>query len=499
MASQEPEPATNNQQQQVCFPSATLFFQGESEVRTLLNTVIEQATIQGSPGSALLRRSFRKTFPPAVRGQGPYLWDARGKQYLDFAGSGAVNLIGHGVSEIVSAMAEQARSLEFVHASQFTTLVAEQYASELLEFAGPAYKAGAVYFTASGSDAVEFALKLAREYQVEIGNFGRSQIISRDQSQHGSTLGAIAVSHNGRRSEIYRPMVREFTTISTPYCYRCTYDCKDGCAQCALAYALELEAALAATNNKAAAMILEPVSGSSLGAVLPPPGYLQKIAEICEANEVLLIADEVTSGMGRTGRNFAVQHWGVTPDIVVASKGLSSGYAPLAAVIVSPQVVEVVAYGSGAHMHGFTYSSHPISLAAGRAVLNHIKQHDLVNAADSDHSGTIAAKLKDGLRALQGLATVGDVRGIGLLWAVEFVADKDSKTPYPTNRNFSGLVAQAATDRGLLVYPGQGCAGADRGDHILLAPPAVISPEQVDWACEQLRQAISEATPQARH
>src|SRR5215831_11411563 len=378
------------------------------------HTVIEQASIQGSPGSALLRRSFRKTFPPAVRGQGAYLWDARGKQYLDFAGSAAVNFIGHGVSEIVAAMTEQARSLEFVHSSQFTTPIAEQYASELLEFAGPAYKGGAVYFTASGSDAVEFALKLAREYQVEVGNFGRSQVISRDQSQHGSTLGAIAVSHNGRRSEIYRPMVRQFATISTPYCYRCPYDCQDGCAKCGAEYALELEAALAANANQAAAMILEPVSGTFLGAVLPPPGYLKKIAEICEANEVLLIADEVTSGMGRTGRNFAVQHWGVNPDIVVTSKGLSSGYAPLAAVIVSPKVVEVVAYGSGAHMHGFTYSSHPISLAAGRAVLNHIKQHDLVNAADSDHPGSIAAKLKDGLEGLEDLATVGDVRGIGL-------------------------------------------------------------------------------------
>jgi adenosylmethionine-8-amino-7-oxononanoate aminotransferase len=460
--------------------------------------VIEQATIQGSPGSALLRRSFRKTFPPAVRGQGAYLWDARGKQYLDLAGSGAVNFIGHGVADIVSAMAEQARSVEFVHSSQFTTPIAEQYASELLEFAGPAYQGGAVYFTTSGSDAVEFALKLAREYQVEIGNFGRSQIISRDQSQHGSTLGAIAVSRNGRRSEIYRPMVHEFTTISTPYCYRCSYDCKDGCANCAAAYALELEAALAAANNKAAAMLLEPVSGTSLGAVLPPPGYLAKIGELCEKNEVLLIADEVTSGMGRTGRNFAVQHWGVTPDILVTSKGLSSGYAPLAGVIVSPKVVEVVAYGSGAHLHGFTYSSHPISLAAGRAVLNHIKRNNLVNAADSDQPGSIASRLKGSLDTLRDLPSVGDVRGIGLLWAIEFVADKDSKTPYHASQNFSGLVAQAATDRGLLVYPGQGCAGVDCGDHILLAPPAVISPEQIEWACGQLAEAIQEANQRTR-
>jgi len=409
-----------------------------------------------------------------------------------------VNFIGHGVAEIVSAMAEQARSVEFVHSSQFTTPIAEQYSMELLEFAGPAYQGGAVYFTTSGSDAVEFALKLAREYQVEIGNFGRSQIISRDQSQHGSTLGAIAVSRTGRRSELYRPMVREFTTIGTPNCYRCSYDCKDGCVNCAVSYALELEAALAATNNKAAAMLLEPVSGTSLGAVLPPSGYLAKIAEICDENEVLLIADEVTSGMGRTGRNFAVQHWGVAPDIIVSSKGLSSGYAPLAAVIVSPKVVEVIAYGSGAHMHGFTYSSHPISLAAGRAVLNHIKQHDLVKAADSDQPESIASKLKSSLNSLRELPAVGDVRGIGLLWAVEFVADKDSKTPYPSSQNFSGLVAQAAVDRGLLVYPGQGCAGVDCGDHILITPPAVISPQQVEWACEQLADAIQEAERLAR-
>jgi len=456
--------------------------------------VIEQASIQGSPGSALLRRSFRKTFPPAVRGQGAYLWDARGKQYLDLSGSAAVNFIGHGVSEIVAAMTEQARSVEFVHSSQFTTPIAEQYARELLEFAGPAYSGGAVYFTSGGSEAVEFALKLAREYQVEIGNFGRSQIISRDQSHHGSTLGAIAVSRNGRRSEIYRPMVKEFTTIGTPNCYRCNYDCTDSCAQCADSYALELEAAIAGTGNRAAAMLLEPVNGATLGAVVPPPGYLQKIAEICERNEMLLIADEVTSGMGRTGSNFAVQHWGVTPDILVTSKGLSSGYAPLGAIIVSPKVVEVVAYGSGAHMHGFTYSSHPISLAAGRAVLNYIKQQDLIEAADSNRGGSIASILKQRLEGLRELPAVGDVRGLGLLWAVEFVADKASKTSYRSAANFSGLVAQAAMERGLLVYPGQGCAGGDCGDHILITPPAVISPEQVTWACDQLAESIQEAT-----
>lgn len=449
---------------------------------------------QNSPGSALLRRSFRKTFPPAVRGEGAYLWDAQGKQYLDFSGSAAVNFIGHGVSEIVEAMTEQARSLEFVHGSQFTTPVAEQYATELLNFAGEHFRGGAVYFCSGGSEAIETALKLARQYQVEVGNFGRSQIISRDQSYHGATLGAVAVSRNKRRREIYRPMVREFTTVSTPYCYRCAFDCSDGCYNCGQEYALEIEAAIATAGGKVAALILEPVSGATLGAVVPPRGYLEKVAEVCRRSEVLLIADEVMSGMGRTGRNFSVDHWGVAPDILVTAKGLASGYAPLGAVIVSQPVVEAIAAGTGSFIHGFTYSSHPISLAAGRAVLKHAESKGLVGAADSESTGTIANKLKQRLGRLRDVNFVGDVRGIGLLWAIEFVADKSTKAPFPFEKAFSGRVAQAAVERGLLVYPTQGCADGDSGDHVLIAPPAVITEQQINWACEQLTAAIEESS-----
>ena len=456
--------------------------------------MIQQAALQGSPGSALLRRSFRKTFPPAVRGEGAYLWDAQGKQYLDFSGSAAVNFIGHGVGEVVSAMTEQAQSLEFVHSSQFTTPIAEQYSAELLEFAGPNFRGGAVYFTSGGSEAVESALKLARQYQVEIGNFGRSQIISRDQSYHGATLGAVAVSRNKRRREIYRPMVREFATVSAPYCYRCAYDCTDGCINCGQEYALEVEAAIAAADGKVAAVILEPISGATLGAVVPPEGYLAKVSEICAQHEVLLIADEVMTGMGRTGRNFAVDHWGVTPDILVTAKGLSSGYAPLGAVMLSPKVVEVIAYGSGSFIHGFTYSSHPISLAAGRAVLNRVSAAKLVEAADSGAEASIARRLKESLEQLRPLKSVGDVRGIGLLWAIEFVSDKASKSPYSPDVNFGGHVAQAALEHGLLVYPVQGCVDGDRGDHILIAPPAIATDEQIKWACRQLTASIEDAT-----
>lgn len=456
--------------------------------------MIQQATIQGSPGSALLRRSFRKTFPPAVRGEGAYLWDVQGKQYLDWSGSAAVSFIGHGVAEIVSAMTEQARSVEFVHGSQFTTPIAEQYASELLEFAGPNFRGGAVYFTCGGSEAIEAALKLARQYQVEVGNFGRHQIISREQSYHGATLGAVAVSRNKKRREIYRPMVREFSTVSTPYCYRCAFDCKDGCYNCGQEYALEVEAAIAAADRKVAAVILEPVSGATLGAVVPPRGYLEKVAEICEKDEVLLIADEVMSGMGRTGRNLAVDHFGVAPDILVTAKGLSCGYAPLGAVIVSHKIVDAIAYGSGSFIHGFTYSSHPVSLAAGRAVLGYVNHMHLVEAADSDRSGSVGSTLKETLAELATLSSVGDIRGLGLLWAVEFVCDKASKKPFPGEVNFSGRVAQACLERGLLVYPVQGCADGDCGDHILIAPPAVISAEQLKWAGEQLAAAIQESS-----
>lgn len=450
-----------------------------------------------SPGSALLRRSFRKSFPPAVRGEGVYLWDSRGKQYLDFASSAAVNFVGHGNAAIVAAMTAQARSLEFVHGSQFSTPVAEEYAQSLLAFAGEHFRGGAVYFCSGGSEAVEAALKLARQYQVEIGNFGRSEVVSRNQSYHGATLGAVAVSRNKKRREIYRPMVREFSSVGTPYCYRCAYDCTDGCANCGQEYALEIEAAIAASEGKTAAVILEPVSGATLGAVVPPPGYLKRVAEICRREEVLLIADEVMSGVGRTGRNFAADHWDVVPDIIVTAKGLSSGYAPLGAVIISPNIVEAIATGSGAFVHGFTYSSHPISLAAGNAVLDCIKRTDLVQAADSEREGTAGNNLKSALIQLRAVPSVGDVRGIGLLWAVEFVSDQASKTPFPAEKNFAGLVTQAAAERGLLVYPVQGCVDGDCGDHIMIAPPAIITPEQTAWAVEQLATAISTASDAA--
>jgi adenosylmethionine-8-amino-7-oxononanoate aminotransferase len=455
--------------------------------------VPDSAKIDASSSSAVLRRSFRKTFLPAVRGEGVYLWDASGKQYLDFSGSAAVNFIGHGVAEIAAAMASQAKQLEFVHSSQFTTPVAEEYAAELIEFAGKNFEGGCVHFTCGGSESIETALKLSRQYQVEIGQTKRHQVISRGQSYHGSTLGALSVSGNKRRREIYLPMVREFAHVGFPYCYRCAFDCTDGCRNCGEEYAAELERAIEAANGEVAAFIFEPVSGATLGAVVPPSGYLQSVAEICRRHGVLLIADEVMTGMGRTGRNFALEHWDVAPDILVTAKGLSSGYAPLGAVLVSKRVASAIADGSGAFLHGFTYNSHPISLAAGRAVLTRVQEQELVQAADSESRGSTAATLRQALERLRDAKAVGDVRGIGLLWGVEFVADKTTKRPFAPELNFAGRVAQAAVNRGLLVYPMQGCVDGVSGDHVLITPPAVITTEQIDWAVKQLREAIEEA------
>ena len=389
-------------------------------------------------------------------------------------------------------MSAQAAKLEFAHTSQFTTPIAEEYAQELLSFAGESFRDGAVFFTSGGSESIETALKLARQYQVEIGQARRFQILSRHQSYHGATLGALAVSGNRRRREIYLPMVRESAHIGIPYCYRCAFACSDGCRNCGQQYAAELERAIEESGGEAAAFIFEPVSGATLGAVVPPPGYLQAIAEICKRHGLLLIADEVMTGVGRTGRNFAIEHWNIQPDILVTAKGLSSGYAPLGAVIANKKVVDAIAGGSGAFLHGFTYNAHPISLAAGQAVLRRVTSENLVQAADSGREGSTAAAFKRALEGLRQERSVGDVRGIGLLWGVEFVENKATRQPFPAGRNFSGLVAAAAQKRGVLTYPMQGSVDGFQGDHLLLAPPAVITAEQISWAVNELAAAIGQ-------
>ncbi len=436
--------------------------------------------------SPLFPRSFRKPAVVANRGTGSFIWDADGNRYLDLCGSAAVNLIGHGHHGITAAMTAQGKQLEFAHTSQFVTPVAQAFARELLEFAGDAYAGGAVYFTCGGSEAVETAMKLARQYQVEIGQSQRYQIISQHQSYHGATLAALAVSGNVRRREPYLKMVREFGQVSIPYCYRCLYSCDD----CAGKYAAELEDLLAQKGDEVAAFIFEPVSGATLGAAVPPPTYLQQIAHICSRFGVLLIADEVMTGFGRTGRNFAIDHWGIVPDLLVLGKGIASGYAPLGAVIAKSRVIDAIASGSGEFVHGFTYNAHPVSVAAGNAVLQFIRSEDLVSRVQQ-----MGSKMREYLHRLAECDTVGDVRGIGLLWGIEFVADKFTKRPFPAVAQYASRVAARSLQRGISVYPMQGCVDGYQGDHLLLAPPAVISEADLAAAIAQLGAAIDQARP----
>ena len=456
-------------------------------------------------------RSFRKQYPRAVRGEKAWLWDEQGNKYLDLAGSAAVSFIGHGDAGIARAIAAQLGELEFAHTSQFATGVAEDFARQLLEFAGPTFEGGMVYFTSGGSEAVETALKLARHYQVDGGHGERYEIISRHQSYHGASFGAMAVSGNQRRRKQYLPMLREFAHINTPYCYRCAYQCAEARGSetratqyaeargsetrdtpCAEAYAAELERAIGESSGQAAAFICEPISGATLGAVAPPNGYLQEIRRICDAHGLLWIADEVMTGCGRTGRNFACEHWSTASDIIVAGKNLSSGYAPLGAVIASRRVVEAIAAGSCSFIHGFTYNAHPVSVAAGSAVLRRMRELALVAAADSAKSGSVAAEFAAALATLRDCECVGDVRGLGLLWGVEFVAERKTKEPFDPAGGFAGRVFEAAQRRGVLVYPMQGSVDGYRGDHLLLAPPAVTTSDEIRTAIAALRDAILE-------
>jgi len=436
----------------------------------------------------VLHRSLSKEYPVAVRGEGVHLWDAKGRRYLDFSGSAAVNFIGHGQKAVWKAVADQAKKLEFVHSSQFTTAIAEEFAHELLAYAGSQFTGGKVFFTPAGWEAVEPAIKLARQYQVEAGQPKRYRIISRRQAYHGATLGALAASGNKRRRDIYLPMVRDgyaFLHIGMPYCYRCAYKCND----CGPKYAKELELLLGETRGTVAAFIAEPMSGATLGAAAPPVGYFSRVTELCHSQGIVFISDEVMTGCGRTGRNLAMEHFGGKPDIIVLAKGLTSGYLPLGAVLASAKIVDALKKGSGSLTHGFTYNAHPLAIAAGQAVFAFMREQEL-SAKAASLEKTMRSELH---KTMDACASVGDVRGKGLLWGVEFVRDAASKTPYPAETNFAGKVAAECAKRELMVYPIQGCVDGTIGDHLLLAPPAIITKKQLGEAAARLTEAIHAA------
>jgi len=420
--------------------------------------------------SGLFPRNFKKTFPIATRGEGCWIIADDGRRFLDASGQAAVVSIGHGVPEIGRAMAGQSSQIAFAHTSQFHTTAAETLASRLLAMAPPNFRnGGRVYFTSGGSEATETAIKLARQFHLECGQKDRYRVLSRRQSYHGSTLGAMTVSGNVARRGPYEPLISEWGHIAPCFCYHCPFD--KTFPQCELACADDLQAHLGGqARDQAAAFIFEPVVGATLGSAVPPEGYAARITEICRKNGILLIADEIMTGMGRTGKPFAVQHWSVEPDMILVGKGIASGYAPLGAVLASARVVEAFERGSGGFLHGFTYQAHPVSTAAGNAVLDYLEAHklfDRVNAAGQE--------LRCALSLLQSHPNVGEVRGLGLLLSVEFVKNKATRQTFPREQNIAEKIRQACLEEGVLTYPTQGCVDGLRGDHILLAPPFTIS------------------------
>ena len=436
-----------------------------------------------SDASSLFPRHFRKDLPVAVRGEGCWLYTQDGHKFLDAAGSAAVVNIGHGVPEIAAAMSAQASQLAFAHTSQFHNAPAEKLAARLLALAPPNFQNGRVYFTSGGSESTETAIKLARQYFIEIGQPSRFRVVSRRQSYHGSTLGAMTVSGNLARRAPYAPLLPEWGHIAPCFCYHCPFE--QTFPQCNVACADDLEHLLRQSDpSTAAAFIFEPIVGATLGAAVPPDGYLTRIAEICRRHDLLLIADEVMTGLGRTGKPFAVQHANLEPDIILTGKGIASGYAPLGAVLVSAKVVEAFAQGSGAFKHGFTYQAHPVSTAAGNAVLDYLESHHLFARVQP-----VAEHLRAALAPLAAHPHVADIRGRGLLLGIELVRDKSMRAPFDPQQSIAEKTRIAAMDAGVLTYPTQGCLDGARGDHLLLAPPFILTPAE----SAQIAQALSSA------
>jgi len=437
--------------------------------------------------SFLFPRNFRKEFPVAARGDGCWIVGADGRRYLDASGQAAVVNIGHGVKPIGEAMAAQAGQVGFAHTSQFHSDAAENLAARLLALApGNFQNGGKVYFTSGGSEATETAIKLARQFHLERGQASRYRVISRKQSYHGSTVGAMSVSGNLARRAPYAPLLAEWGHIAPCFCYHCPFE--KTFPECGVACAEDLSEFLKTNNSQtAAAFIFEPVVGATLGAAAPPNGYVQRIAEICREQDILLIADEIMTGLGRTGRPFAVNHWKVEPDLILVGKGVASGYAPLGAVLVSAGVADAFAKGSGSFQHGFTYQAHPVSTAAGNAVLDCLQQQQLLERVEP-----AAKEFRKALAPLDVHPNVGEIRGLGLLLGIEFVKDKRTREPFPKEISVAEKIRQAALTKNVLTYPSQGCVDGMRGDHILLAPPFTISAEE----CSQIAQALQFAVAQ---
>ncbi|HXF46098.1 MAG TPA: aspartate aminotransferase family protein [Burkholderiaceae bacterium] len=437
--------------------------------------------------SHLLHRSLRGTYPLAVAARGCFITDADGKSYLDACGGAAVSCLGHNHPDVLAAMHAQIDRIAYAHTSFFSTPVAEELADALIGSAPPGFSH--VYLVSGGSEAMEAALKLARQYFVESGQPQRAKFIARRNSYHGNTLGALAVGGNAWRRAQFAPLLIDVEHVSPIYAYREQREGENEAAYCARLIA-EIEQAIARIGpERVIAFVAETVGGATSGCLTAPAGYYRAVRALCDRHGILLILDEVMCGMGRTGTLYACEQEGVVPDLIAIAKGLGGGFQPVGAVLVSQRVIEALAAGSGFFQHGHTYIGHPVAAAAALAVQKVMKRDRLVERCRAQ-----GEKLRARLHAAFGAHPhVGDIRGRGLFYALELVRDRAGKEPFDPALRLHARVKAAAMQAGLMCYPMGGTIDGRRGDHVLLAPPFIIEDHELDLVIERLQLALDAA------
>jgi len=444
--------------------------------------------------SRVLHRSLRETPPKAVGGEGVWLIGEDGRRILDASGGAAVSCLGHQHPRVLEAMAQQASKLAYAHTSFFSSEPAEALADKLVghEPGGLGY----AYLVSGGSEAIEAAIKLARQYFIEAGQPQRQRFIARRQSYHGNTLGALAAGGNAWRREPYAPLLSSaFSHVTPAFAYHEKRDSESE-ADFVARLAAELEAEFQRLGpENVVAFIAEPVVGATAGCVPAPDGYFRAVREICDRHGALLILDEVMCGMGRTGTRHAWEQEGVAPDIQAIAKGLGGGYQPIGAMLAGARIVDVIRDGSGAFQHGHTYLAHPLACAAALEVQQVIDDEQLLD------------RVKDLGRHLERRLTerfgnhrhVGDIRGRGLFQAIELVADRATRTPFDPALKLNQRIKAMAFEGGLGCYPAGGCMDGRSGDHVLLAPPYIATPDDIDMIVDRLGQAVDSALKSVGH
>ena len=435
----------------------------------------------------ILHRSLRHRLPSAVAAEGVTVVDSAGRRYLDACGGAAVSCLGHGHPDVMAAMHAQIDRVAYAHTSFFTTDVAEELADNLVASA-PAGTSHA-YFVSGGSEAIEAALKMARQYFVEIGQPERRHFIARRQSYHGNTLGALAVGGNAWRRRQFAPLLIDVKHVAPCFEYR-DRSADESAEHYGHRLVNELADAIETLGPKSViALVAETVVGATLGAVPPVPGYLKGVRELCTRHGILLILDEVMCGMGRTGTLHACEQEGVAPDLLTIAKGLGGGYQPIGAVLAQSHIVDAFERGSGLFQHGHTYLGHPVACAAALAVQRVIARDGLLDAVKRQGEG-LASRLASTLGAHP---NVGDLRGRGLFRGVELVADRATKSPFDPALKLHARVKAQAMSRGLMVYPMGGTIDGQNGDHVLLAPPFIVNDQDLDAIVERLAESIDAA------